>query len=126
MASLSKRIKLVPGSPLWELRDHFEKLNARQLEVILKEFLTDSNVKITRDNKSPTSTTDFRIGVVAGVFLAVSLRHNVEAALTSPERCINQLAKLLFAPTQDATNDPSSQRELIDAQSPSANQADAR
>lgn len=96
MASLRKRIKLVPGNALWALREQFSSLNSRQLEGILKDFLSDSQVKITRLNKSPSSTEDFRIGLVAGVFLAIALRNDIESALTCKERCINQLAKFLL------------------------------
>lgn len=95
-ASLRKRIKLNPGGTLWGIRESITALNTRQLEDIMRVYLADTNVKFTRHKSNPSAVGNFRVGFVAGVFLCLSLRQNREEGLTSKEKCISQLTKLLF------------------------------
>lgn len=93
--SLTNNIKVNGDNDYQKMVEELSKLNASQLEELLKEFLKNSNTKITRSSYSPQSNKNFRVGLTCGVLLAAAVLRELESGLCGKDKVIKQLAIIL-------------------------------
>lgn len=93
--SLTNNIKVNGDNDYQKLVEELSKLNASQIEELLKEFLKNANTKITRTSYSPQSNKNFRVGLTCGILLAAAVLRELESGLCANDRVIKQLALVL-------------------------------